>query len=291
MAQGLGIIIGLGASAAAALLLSSGTVLQAIASRRERVSGAVELSLLASLLRRPLWIAGTAIGYLAFPFQLLALKDAPLVLVQPVHACGILLVLLAGVRLLKERIDTSDIVGATAIVVGLAIIAWGSPTGADPAVSVAALLGSTTGLVAVALAPSLLGARCGRLPLMVCSGLGFAGANMAVKGFSETIEHGHYALAGVYITLAALGSMIGVLNQMAAFQRHRATEVVPITFAIPTFLPAVLAVGVLREDWASAALSGAPFAVGALLLVLGTAAVARAAPVTRLARGAAIGCA
>ncbi len=283
-----GILIGVLASALAALLLSSGTVLQALDSRRIGGAGAVRLSLLSRLLRRPLWVAGTIIGYLAFPFQLLALSHAPLVLVQPVHACGILLVLLAGVRLLKERVHTVDYVGAATIVAGLAMISWGSPTGVDPAVSVAALLGATAGLVLAAFTPYVLGESCGRLPLMISAGLGFAGANMAVKGFSDNIgAHPDYLLAAGYLALAAIGSTIGVLNQMAAFQRHRAAEVVPITFALPTFLPAVIAIGVLREHWGTAALSGAPFAIGGVLLVLGTAAVARPRPVARIASGAA----
>jgi hypothetical protein len=88
----------------AALLLSSGTVLQAIDSRRVSSDDAPRLSLLGRLLRRPVWLLGTVIGYLAFPLQLLAVSHAPLVLVQPVHACGLLLVLAAGVRLMRKRV-------------------------------------------------------------------------------------------------------------------------------------------------------------------------------------------
>lgn len=288
MPFGSSILLGVIASIGAALLLSSGTILQALASRRLPGSdGEVELSLLTRLARRPLWLAGTVVGYLAFPLQLLALKHAPLVLVQPVHACGILLVLIAGARLLGERIGLADALGAVTIVGGLGLIAWGSPTGLDPAVSKVALFGTCGGLIAAALVPYVLKERCGRLTLMVCAGLGFTAANMAVKGISAHMGMGGLGLAGGYLALAAIGSTIGVMNQMAAFQRHRAVEVVPITFAVPTFLPAVLAFAVLREHWATAALSGAPFAIGGVLLLVGTSAVARAGPVTRLVRHAA----
>jgi drug/metabolite transporter (DMT)-like permease len=69
--------------------------------------------------------------------------------------------------------------------------------------------------------------------------------------------------------------------------RYPAVEVVPITFAIPNFMPMLLAVLVLHESWGRAALAGAPFALGGLLLLLGTAAVARANPAAQLMRNAA----
>lgn len=49
---------------------------------------------------------------------------------------------------------------------------------------------------------------------------------------------------------------------MTAFQRHRAVDVVPITFSIPVFLPAVLGLLVLREQWGTAVAGGLRFAVG-----------------------------
>lgn len=279
-------VIGLGAAAAAGLLLSYGTVLQALDLRRSGAGDASKASVLGRLLRRPVWLAGTVIGYLAFPLQLLALAHAPLVLVQPVGTCGLLLMLAAGARMLNERVGLGDIAGVALMILGLGMLAWGSPDGVDPAVSTGALLGAATGLVAISSAPTLPRARFGGVALMICAGLGFAGANMAVKGFSEGIGAHDYLLAGVYLAVAAAGSTIGLLNQMAAFQRRRAVEVVPVTFALPNFLPALLAVLVLREHWASAVYSGAPFAVGGALLLAGITAVARARPVARLAHQA-----
>jgi drug/metabolite transporter (DMT)-like permease len=209
---------------------------------------------------------------------------------EAMHACGILVVLVAGARVLCERAGWRDLAGAAAIVVGVGMLAWGAPRGSEVAISDTAL-GAVAGALAIAaLVPSLLGRRCGRLTLMICAGLGFAGANMAVKGISEHIATHTYLAAGWYLAIAGVGATLGVLNQMSAFQRHRAVEVVPVTFALPIFLPIVLSLGVLREHWAAAALAGAPFAIGGALLLAGRAAIARAAPVTRIVRAAA-GCA
>jgi drug/metabolite transporter (DMT)-like permease len=279
--------LGLAASLGAAVLLSSGTVLQAIDCRRVPSECGLRLSLLGRLLRRPVWLLGTVIGYLAFPLQLLALQRAPLVVVQPVHACGLLIVLAAGVRLMRERVGVAEVLGVASIILGVGLVAWGSPAGPDSELSDPALAGVALALTMLSFTPFVLGRRCGRTALIMSAALGFAGANMAVKGFSDHLgSHGDVIALG-YITIAAVGSIVGVLNQMSAFQRYRAVEVVPMTYAIPIFLPAALGALVLHEHWASAAMAGAPFAAGGVLLMLGTAAVARASAVTRLAHQAA----
>ncbi len=285
--RGLGILIGLAASMGAALLLSSGTVLQAIDSRRVSREHCMRLSLLGRLMRRPLWLLGTVVGYLAFPLELLALRHAPLVLVQPVHALGLLVVLAAGVKLMRERVSGAELAGVAAIIVGLGMVAWGSPAGAEREVSDLAVAGAALALTLSSFTPFVIGRRCGRTVLVLSAALGFAGANLAVKGFSDHIAGHDYVIAAGYLAIAAVGSISGVINQMSAFQRHRAVEVVPLTFAIPTFVPAVLGMLVLREHWATAALAGAPFAAGGFLLMLGTAALGRAGAVTRVASAAA----
>lgn len=275
--------IGLAAALAAAVLISGGLVLQALDARRVSHWHGLRLTLLTRLLQRPWWLAGTAIGYLAFPFQLVALAHAPLIVVQPVHACGLVLVLAAGARFMRERVGLAELVGVAAIVAGLGFVAWGAPSGHDPAISTGALFGVTGALVALAFVPFMLGNRCGRLVLIFSAGIGFAGANLAVKGFSDQLAAHHYPLAAAYLTAAAVASIVSVLTQMTAFQRHRAVEVVPVTFAVPIFLPVALGLLVLQEHWATAALAGAPFAIGAALLLGGTAAVTRSAPVVRVA--------
>ncbi|HZE04607.1 MAG TPA: hypothetical protein VE127_05240 [Solirubrobacteraceae bacterium] len=279
MSAGVSIPLGVGASAVAALLLSGGTIIQALDARLVEHHHGMRMSLLGTLLGRKRWVLGTVIGYAAFPFQLIALAHAPLVLVQPVHACGLLLLLFAGARMFQERLHLLDLLGVAALAVGLVLVTWGSPRGHDPPRSEAALAGTCAALLAAAIIPYLFKSRCSRLVLVLSAAIGFAGANFAVKGISHDLTVHNYLVAIVYLVAAGVGSVVGVLSQMTAFQRHRAVDVVPITFSIPTFLPAVLGLLVLHQRWGTAVAGGLPFAVGGLVLVAGTVLVSRSAPV------------
>lgn len=124
-----------------------------------------------------------------------------------------------------------------AIILGVGIVAWGSPAGADAEISDPALAGAALALTMLSVMPFLLGRRCGRVTLIMSAALGFAAANMAVKGFSDHLGAHGYLIALGYLAIAAVGSIVGVTNQMSAFQRYRAVEVVPMTFAVPIFSP------------------------------------------------------
>lgn len=280
--------VGLAAAGVAAVLLSTGTLLQALEARGVEHHHGMRLSMLGRLLRRPRWLAGTIIGYLAFPFQLIALAHASLVVVQPIHAGGLLLLLIAGVVLLDERVRAADLAGAAAILAGLAIISWGAPRGtSDLAVSQAAFATVVAVLLVVSLSPYPVRDRCGRVVLMLSAALGFTCANLAVKGISDALAQHNWAVAIGYLAAAAVSSSVGVLSQMTAFQRHRAIQVLPMTYAIPIFLPALLGLFLLRQKWGTAPYGGGAFAVGALVLLAGTVTVARSQSVVDISRRAA----
>src|SRR5579875_1287604 len=238
--------IGLGAAGLAALLLSTGTLLQALEAREVEHHHGLRISMLGKLLREPRWLAGTVIGYLAFPFQLIALAHASLVVVQPIHAGGLLLLLVAGVVLLDDPVGGHDVAGAAAIVAGLAIVAWGAPTGSDRPISQAWFVAVVAVLLVVSLTPYPIRIRCGRIVLMLSAALGFTCANLAVKGISDALAVHHWGVAAGFLAAAAVSSCAAVLTQMTAFQRHRAIEVLPFTYAIPIFLPALLGLFLLH---------------------------------------------
>ena len=72
---------------------------------------------------------------------------------------------------------------------------------------------------------------------------------------------------------------------MTAFQRRPATFVVPVSFAIQTFLPVALEPIYLTERWSTAALGGVPLVVGLVLVCLGAIVVARTRSVSALVAG------
>jgi drug/metabolite transporter (DMT)-like permease len=280
------IAIGVGAALVATLMVSSGLVMQAVEAREIERHLGLRLTLMGRLLRRKRWVIGTLIGYFAFPFQLLALAHAPLIVVGPVHATGLLLVLGAGVKMLHERIGLAEAGGVAAIIAGIAMLAWGAPPGRDREVDQAAYAGMTAGLIAIELIPFVMRARSGRLTLLVCAGAGFAAVNVAVKGFSDHLDTQHYLVAVAYLAVAAFASLTALITQATAFQRHPAVDVVPVIFALTNFLPVGLALLVLHEHWANAVFAGIPFAIGACLLLVGTTTLARARPVVRVMRRA-----
>jgi hypothetical protein len=72
---------------------------------------------------------------------------------------------------------------------------------------------------------------------------------------------------------------------MTALQRRPATFVVPLSFAVQTFLPVILEPLYLSERWGTAALDGAPLIIGLLLVGIGAVAVAKTRAVSALVAG------
>ena len=86
------------------------------------VDHGLRTSLIARLLRRPRWLAGTALGLLGWPLQAVALLLAPLTVVQPGLAFGLILLLAVGARTLREPVGARDVAAVVAIVAGVAAL-------------------------------------------------------------------------------------------------------------------------------------------------------------------------
>src|SRR4051812_10153354 len=87
-------------AAGAAACFDGAVALQAIEARA--VPAARGAGLLRSLLQRPRWLLATGLAVLGWPLQIAALALAPLTVVQPTLAVGLVLLLALGVRLLHE---------------------------------------------------------------------------------------------------------------------------------------------------------------------------------------------
>ena len=110
------VALGALAAAGAAACYETSYALQALEARRVPVSEHVQVSLLARLVRRPLWLGAIAIAVAGWPLQLLALALAPLTLVQPIIALGVVLLLVLASRILHERIGPRELLGCAGIV-------------------------------------------------------------------------------------------------------------------------------------------------------------------------------
>ncbi len=104
-------VLGALAALVASGLFSAGLVLQATESREMDSRFSLHLALIRRLLSRPRWVQGTLLTFLGYPFHVLALLLAPLSIVQPALAAGLLLLLVIGARTPGETVRRRDWTG------------------------------------------------------------------------------------------------------------------------------------------------------------------------------------
>src|SRR6266851_1902834 len=273
--------LGLTAALVASVLFNVGIALQGIEARATPKSLGMRVSLLARLLRRPRWVLGWLLGIVGIGPQVLAFGYAPFVVVQPALASGLLVLLFLGARTFKERVTHWEIIG------GLALVAWGAPPHVEAHRSGLAVIAVVAGISACGIVPfAVRGTRfdTGMLAI-VASGCGFGATNIATKLMSDDVGLAEYGNAAAWATAGLLLGVAATITGMTAFQRRRATTVVPVSTAVQTFLPIVLEPFFLRERWGAVQLAGVPIAFGLLVALVGTVAVARNEGLGRLAAG------
>ena len=183
---------------------------------------------------------------------------APLTVVQPALASGLLLLLVLGDRMLGERVGPLEVVAVLAIILGVAGMAWAAPehTATTPASDrLAPALG---GLGLLALAPYVArretAAASALLPLS--AGCAYAWTGISSKLIADYLSSSMWAVALAWAAATGLVALFGLLSEMSALQRRPATRVVPVVFVVQITLPVVLAPLVSGESWASTPLGG-----------------------------------
>jgi len=279
--------IGLLCGIVASVLFNVGIALQAIEARRAPADEGLRVSLLARLLTRPLWVGGLLLGALGLPFEVAAFAFAPFVVVEPILACGLLVLLAVGTRMLGEQPGPDVLAGVVAIIAGTALIAWGAPPHGEQHRGPVAVVVVMAGMVGVSLVPfALRGTRWdSALAPNLGSACGFAATNVAAKLMADDIGGGHYPEAVAWLAVAAFAGVAATISGMTALQRRPATTVVPISTAVQTFLPVALEPLFLTESWRAAELGGAILLAGIVVMGAGTILVARTRTVSTLAAG------
>ena len=142
---------------------------------------AVGAGLLRALLARPRWLAATALAIAGWPLQVAALALAPLTVVQPALALGLVVLLVLGRRLLGEPVRPRDFVAVAAIAAGLALLAVvraGQPSTCTPsAATLVAVLGGL-GLIASRRGCA---AGCRAAALVVAAGCAYAASGLTTS--------------------------------------------------------------------------------------------------------------
>ena len=273
--------IGIALASLASCLFNGAIAVQASEARKVSARHGLRLSLIGRLIRRPRWLGGTLMGALALPLQTAALFFAPLTVVQPCDAVGLLLLLYLGSRMLGEPVGRRELLAVGSIVAGIVILAVAAPHREVAHVEGADVLVAVLVVALLALAPMALRSVMQADNLFVVFGAGFAFALSAfgLKLIADAISRQQWLVLVLALAAAAAGALIGTLSEQTAIQRRPATQVAPIIFVVELVVPIALAVLVVGEDWAG---SKGPIAVAIALVVAGVVALARAPQVAGL---------
>ena len=265
--------LGIAAAIGASLLYNTSIALQALEAREVPGEHGLRPSLLGRLLRNRRWLGATAIGLLGWPLEIAALLLAPLTVVQPCIASGLLLLLWLGVTKLGERPGRREYLAVAAIVGGIAGVAWAAPerstdhAGAG-AISLALVLVALPLLAPYALRRPL-ARNVRRLGLFatISAGCGYAWTAIASKLLTDQLAAGTLILAALWLATAAASEGLALLSEMSALQRRPATQMAPMMFAVQVLVPVVLAPLIFDESWADTPLGGAAL-VGFIAIVV-----------------------
>src|SRR4051794_16647304 len=121
------LLLGIAAACTASSLYNLGLALQALDAREAPDDEGLRPTLLVGLARRRRWLWGTGLNLLGWPLHAGALLLAPLTVVQPSLAFGLILLLVVGARHLDERVGAREVAAVGAILVGVALLGAVAP--------------------------------------------------------------------------------------------------------------------------------------------------------------------
>jgi drug/metabolite transporter (DMT)-like permease len=264
----LGIVAAVGAS----LLYNASIALQALEAREVPGKHSLRPSLIGRLVRNRRWLGATALGLAGWPLEIVALLLAPLTVVQPCLASGLLLLLWLGATRLGERPGLREWSAVAAIVLGVAGIALVAPDrSADHAGGGAVALAAI--LIAIpTLAPYLLRRRAAAVGTLavLSAGCGYAWTAIASKLLADELAAGALLVAIGWLATAALSEGLALLSEMSALQHRPATHVAPMMFAVQVLVPVILAPLIFGESWGSTPLGGVALVLFIVVAVCGT---------------------
>ncbi|MDO8188565.1 hypothetical protein Q5424_16460 [Conexibacter sp. JD483] len=249
-------LLGMALASVAACCYEGGYALQAIEARAVERHHALRLSLAGQLARRRRWLAGTALSLAGYPLQVAALTLAPLALVQPVLALGLLLLLAFGRLYLHEAVGRREVVATGLIVAGVAAIAIAAPQRSDQPMHGAALLLLAAALVAAVAAPwvqQALRRAVAPWSLVVAAGAGDAFAAIAAALVAARLLDDALALAALWALAAAAAAAAGFLAEMSALRRLPATRIGPPVLVLQVVVPVLAGRISGGEQWGSRA--------------------------------------
>jgi drug/metabolite transporter (DMT)-like permease len=250
LGQGLVVLLAL----LAAVFLAIGIVVRQRATLDVPAEHGVSAVMFLTLVRRPLWWAGTASAIAGFVFQALALANGSLLLVQPILVSALLFALPMSARLAHRRVTRAEWLWALLLTVSLAVFVVlaktrpGDYEASLPTSAVVALVCTAAVLACVVVAVRTMGWRRAVL-LAVAVGLLFGVVAVLTKLVMHLLTHeGLQAVltTPVLYLLVVLG-VIAVLLQQSAFHAGSLQTSVPTMLVLEPVIAVLLGAVVLGE--------------------------------------------
>jgi drug/metabolite transporter (DMT)-like permease len=255
----------------AAISMAIGIVVRQRATLDVPSDQGVSSVMLSTLLRRPLWWAGTAAAVLGYVFQALALIKGSLILVQPLLVSALLFALPLSARLAGRRVTRGELLWAGVLTVGLAmfvLLAHPGPQEHAASLQTSTIVAAIVGAVivgAVVLALRVEGWRRAVL-LAVAVGVLFGAVAVITKinmhMLSERGLLGLLATPAPY-ALVVLG-VVATLLQQSAFHAGALHTSVPTMLVLEPVVAVMLGAALLGEE-----LDAGPYEAIALTIAIG----------------------
>jgi len=282
------VALGIVAAVAASLLYNTSIALQALQAREVPPEHGLKPSLLGRLVRNRRWLVATGLGLLGWPLEIAALLLAPLTVVQPCIASGLILLLWLGTKRLGERPGRRELLAVAAIIAGIAGVAWAAPERSTDHAGAGAIAIALALVAVPILAPYAFRRRAGVVGTLavISAGCGYAWTAIASKLLTDELAAGAALVAIAWFATAVVSEGLALLSEMSALQRRPATHVAPAMFAIQVLVPVVLAPLIFDESWGETPLGGLALVACIALALAGTILIASSKSVGALLESA-----
>lgn len=280
------VALGIVAAVGASLLYNTSIALQAMEVREVPGEHSMRLSLIGRLVRNRRWLGATALGLLGWPLEIVALLLAPLTVVQPCIASGLILLLWLGATRLGEAPGRREAIAVAAIVGGVIGIGLAAPERTTEHADTAAIALALALVAVPVLAPYLLRRRAVGMLMVLSAGSGYAWTAIASKLLTDELAAGVLLVALAWLVTAVASEALALLSEMSALQRRPATHVAPAMFAVQVLVPVLLAPLIFGESWDGTPLGGAVLVALMAVTVAGTVLLAGSKTVARVLESA-----
>ncbi len=213
-----------------------------------------------TVVRSPIWVLGGALNLAGAGCLVLAIDAGELSVVQPLTNLNLVVSVVAGVLVLRERLSTGERVGVASLVAGGVLLSLSGLRGAPPpaVVPAAVLLWSGGGCLAVVLALHLAArvrpARIGpELALGISSGLLYGVGVVCLKALTSRV-HGLSPAAAAWMAVASLplwgilaANAVAYAFEQLAFSHGRVAVVDPLCTGGGGLVPVAVGAAALGE--------------------------------------------